>query len=248
MTVQRTPDPDDLAAAWTRLGVLFAVPAATTPIDLERLICDTARAARLDERLFVCAASWLAQHHGFVSGRRLSGLAAAMRGQDSATLGALLTLALEGTAGISEFYGALTRCTPLARHRPLFDIVDTMSVLRDRVRRHALPLFSAWGLWHDDATLKPSAVRPVRWLLDHAPELRARALLSPSVEADLMASVLAGEVTVRDVARRTEVSYAAMHDAASRLVGRGLLVRERVAQRQILRPTAAARAAFEQSE
>lgn len=247
MSAQSTPDLDALAAAWTRMGVLFAVPAATTPVDLERLICDTARAARFDERLFVCAASWLAEHHGFVSGRRLGGLAAELRGQDSATLGALLTFALDGAASIAELDGALTRCKPLARHRPLFDIMDTMRVLRDRVRRHALPLFSAWGLWHDEATLKPSAIRPVRWLLDHTPELRTRALLGPSVEADLMASALAGEVTVRDVARRTEVSYAAMHDAASRLVGRGLLVRERVAQRQMLRPTAAARAAFERS-
>jgi DNA-binding MarR family transcriptional regulator len=130
----------------------------------------------------------------------------------------------------------------------MFAVMDTMDVLRRRVQKRALPLFAAWGLWHDDATLKPSAIRPVRWLLSHAPELRARALLGPSVEADVMASALAGDVTVRDVALTTHVSYAATHDAASRLVGRGLLVRERVAQRQLLRPTAAARAAFDQSE
>ncbi len=81
-------------------------------------------------------------------------------------------------------------------------------------------------------------------MLERVPELRARALLGPSVEADLMAFALAGDVTVRDVARATQVSYAATHDAASRLVGRGLLVRERIAQRQLLRPTVAARAAF----
>jgi hypothetical protein len=52
-----------------------------------------------------------------------------------------------------------------------------------------------------------------------------------------MARVLAGEVTVREVARMTMTSYAAVHGAADRLVWRGLLVRQRVAQSQVLRPT-----------
>ena len=112
-----------------------------------------------------------------------------------------------------------------------------MRVLSERVRRHALPVFAAWGLWHDDQTLKPAAIRPVAWLLKRVPELRVRSLLGPSVEADLMARALAEEVTVREVARMTLTSYAAVHGAADRLVWRGLLVRERVAQSQVLRPT-----------
>ena len=242
------PALDTLAAMWKRVGVLFATRPTASPVDLERLLCDTARAGRFDERLFVCAASWLSQYHGFINGRRLSVLAVGLDRQESATLGALLSFARFAAGNAPELDAALARCRPLNRPRPLFAIMDTMDVLRDRVRMRALPLFAAWGLWHDDATLKPSAIRPVRWLLRHAPELRARALLGPSVEADVMASALAGEVTVRDVALTTNVSYAATHDAASRLVGRGLLVRERIAQRQILRPTAAARAAFDQSE
>jgi len=221
-------------------------PTAAT-VDLECLVVDTARAARRDERLFVCAASWLAQHHGFVNGRRLSALAGTVEREASAVLGALLSFASDGRIRAPEFDAALIHCRPLSPSRPLFTVMDTMDSLRARVRRHALPLFRAWGFWHDDATLKPSAIRPVRWLIGHVPELRARAVLGPSVEADLMASAIAGDVTVRDVARATDVSYAATHDAASRLVGRGLLVRERVAQRQLLRPTAAGRAALLQS-
>jgi DNA-binding MarR family transcriptional regulator len=118
-----------------------------------------------------------------------------------------------------------------------------MRTLRERVREKALPLFTAWGLWHDDATLTPTVVRPVAWLLD-VPELRIRALLGPSVEADLMTRALEGAVAVRDVARATGISYAAAHAAADRLVARGLLVRERAAQRQLLRPTGPARAAL----
>ncbi len=49
-------------------------------------------------------------------------------------------------------------------------------------------------------------------------------------------------MAVRDVARATGVSYAAA--AADRLVARGLLIRERAAQRQLLRPTGPARAAL----
>jgi hypothetical protein len=52
--------------------------------------------------------------------------------------------------------------------------------------------FAAWGLWHDDETPKPEAVRPVAWLLDHAPELRVRALAGPTLEADVLAAVLFG--------------------------------------------------------
>ncbi len=57
-----------------------------------------------------------------------------------------------------------------------------------------------------------------------------------------MSRALSGDVTVRDEARAAHISYAAAHAAADRLVSRGLLFRERAAQRQLLRPTAAARA------
>jgi hypothetical protein len=230
---------DTVAAAWARIGVLFGVTPTKDVVDIELLICVTARVATYDERLYVCAASWLAEHHGFVNGRRLSALAATLDAPASATIGALLSLAREASiGGAPELEAAVARCRPLARSRPLFAAMDSMRVLRERVRSQALPIFSEWGLWHDDATLKPSAVRPTSWLLHAVPEIRVRALLGPSVEADLMTHALTAEVTVRDVARRTLASYAAVHAAADRLVARGLLTRERAAQRQILRPTA----------
>jgi hypothetical protein len=230
---------DTVAAAWTRIGVLFGVKPTNDVVDIELLVCVTARVATHDERLFVCAASWLAEHHGFVNGRRLSALAATLDNPASAILGALLSLACETAAdGAPELEAARGRCRPLVSPRPLFVAMGSMRVLRERVRRWTLPVFDEWGLWHDDATLKPSAVRPMRWLLHTVPEIRVRALLGPSVEADLMTHALTAEVTVRDVARRTLVSYAAAHSAADRLVARGLLTRERAAQRQLLRPTA----------
>ncbi len=239
-------DLDAIAAAWTRVGVLFGVLPATSPVDLEVLICATAQAAPADERLFVCAASWLATHHGFVNGRRLSALAAGLSATDarsSAVLGATLSLADTTAGGAPALGAALAHCHPLSPPQPLFTVMGTMRTLRERVRQQTLPVFATWGLWHDDATLKPTAIRPVTWLLG-VPELRVRALLGPSVEADLMTRALEGAVAVRDVARATEVSYAAAHAAADRLVARGLLTRERAAQRLLLRPTALARAAL----
>jgi hypothetical protein len=35
---------------------------------------------------------------------------------------------------------------------------------------NALPIFAAWGVWHDDQTLEPAAIRPVTWLLGRVPE------------------------------------------------------------------------------
>ncbi len=234
-------DPVDLsalAADWARLGVLFSVEPSRAPVDLELLICATARAAPDDERLFVCAASWLAQYHGFVNGRRLSALASHLDPTASAVLGALLSVAGEAAGGAPELEAARARCHPLAEPQPFFAVMRSMRVLRERVRRHALPVFATWGLWHDDIALKPAAVRPMAWLLRTASELRVRAVLGPSIEADLMARALAGGVTVREVARAAQASYAAVHGAADRLVWRGLLLRERVARSQVLRPTA----------
>lgn len=54
------------------------------------------------------------------------------------------------------------------------------------------PCFAAWGLWHDGDAAKPEAVRPVGWILAHAPELRVRALVGPTLEDDLLAAALLG--------------------------------------------------------
>ena len=244
LEASRAPAPQDageldvLAGNWARLGVLFGVEPSNAIVDIELLICDTARIAPADERLFVCAASWMAEYHGFVNGRRLSALAGALDSEGSAVLGALLSLASEAAGGAPSLDAARARCHPLAKAQALFTAMRSMRVLTARARRNALPLFVAWGLWHDDQTLKPTAIRPVGWLLAKVPELRVRALLGPSVEADLMTYALAEEVTVRGIARTSLTSYAAVHGAADRLVWRGLLFRERVAQSQILRPTA----------
>ena len=166
-----------IAADWARIGLWLSVAAASEPVDIEALIVRTARVAREDERLFVGAASWLAVHHGWVNGRRLIALATDLDRVGSAVAGALLTLASRGAGGLetgraSELDGAIEACRPLARPRPLFTVIERFPALRSDLRASATALYRRWGLWHDDESLKPTAIRPAAWLLHHVPELR----------------------------------------------------------------------------
>ncbi len=251
-----------IAAQWARLGAYFGTAPVRRPVDLEGLIVETARAAPDDERLFVVAASWLAVHHGFVNGRRLAALASTLLHpgatradrEASAVLGALLAWAADMAGGAEGLTAAAARCRPLAKARALFRVTALLPSVADRTRRNALPRFAEWGLWHMDDTPKPAAVRPVEWLLLHAPELRLRAVSGPTLEADILAAVLLGlpggsarsgrprssGVTARDVAGAFLVSYAAAHESAAKLVGRGMLLRDRQGARQVLRPTVVA--------
>ncbi len=178
-----------IAQDWARIGLWLSVASALDVVDVEALIVRTARVARTDERLFVGAASWLAAYHGWVNGRRLVALATALAKTDpiaSAAMGAMLTLATTQTAlSAPELAGAIERCRPIKTPRPLFAVIEQFPTLRSSVREHAAPLYRQWGFWHDDTALKPSAIRPADWLLRHVPELRVRAIVGPSLEADL---------------------------------------------------------------
>jgi hypothetical protein len=52
-------DLERIAAAWTRLGVLFNVPPAEHEPDLELLLLETVRAMPANSRLFSAAVTWL---------------------------------------------------------------------------------------------------------------------------------------------------------------------------------------------
>lgn len=258
-----------IASAWTRIGAYLSTPPSAGPVDLESLLVSTARVAPDDERLFVVAVSWLAAHHGFVNGRRLATLAGGLArsttpgpAEQSAALGALLSWADELAAGRAEvLHAAVARCRPVRPTRPFFRVARALPSVAARARHDSLPRFAAWGLWHDGDTAKPEAVRPVSWIVANAPELRIRALVGPTLEADLLAAALLGlpdplpgdgrpaemagkgagisDVAVRDVSRVLRVSYAAAHEGADKLVRRGALGRERRGARQVLRPTPA---------
>jgi len=226
-----------LYADWRRIGVAFTGKASPGPVDVENLILRTAAAASADERLTVCAASWLAVFHDFVDGRRLSELARASTATVRAYLGALLSLAVESPDGARrapQFETTLSHCRPLRKSRAFYVSAEQLPAYRDWMRTHTLPLFSRWGLWHDDMTLKRNSLQPLDTLLQ-VPELRARALCGPSIEAACLAQTLHRVTNARLLSREINATYAATHAAVQRLIGRGLLQRERKGVRQELR-------------
>ncbi len=216
-------DPDALRAAWARVGALFAVVPTSTPVDLEELICATARVARGDQRLFVVPASWLAVHHHLVDARRLGRRIDVLDPVASATMGALLSVASAGAGVKNALVSATDHCRPLTAPEPLFTVMAQSPGLLGLLKTNALPLFERWGFWHDDAALQLSAVRPVQWIIETCPELRYRLVLGPGLDAEVLTLADAAPASIAALARRLGSSYAATHAAVQKLAARGLL-------------------------
>jgi hypothetical protein len=98
--------------------------------------------------------------------------------------------------------------------------IEALPAFRDWARTRGLPLYRRWGFWHDDVTLKLVSVHPLARIL-RVPELRARALYGPSIEAAFVAHAMDRITNARSLSRDIGVSYAAAHAAVERLVGRG---------------------------
>jgi len=234
------PEVNRLYAAWRRLGVNFSVASCTDMVEVEPLILATATVAGADERLTTCAISWLARYHSFVDGRRLSELTRDSTPSVRSYLGIMLSLAIEAPDGAGrapQYEAALAHCKPLRRPRALYDNIEALPAFRDWARTHSLPVYRRWGFWHDDVTLKLVSVHPLARILK-VPELRARALCGPSIEAAFIAHAMDRITNARSLSRDIGVSYAAAHAAVERLVGRGLLLRHRNGVRQELSPSA----------
>jgi hypothetical protein len=92
-----------------------------------------------------------------------------------ATAGAMLSIAND-IAKSPRLEAATKSCRPLVHPRLLFHRIATSPVLSQLAREGALPVFVQWGLWHDEVSLKIGAIRPIRWILKHCPEIEVRAL------------------------------------------------------------------------
>ena len=93
------PEVSRLYAAWRRLGVNFSVASCPDMVEVEPLILATAAVAGADERLTICAISWLARYHSFVDGRRLSELTRDSIPSVRSYLGIMFSLAIEAPDG-----------------------------------------------------------------------------------------------------------------------------------------------------
>ena len=96
-------------------------------------------------------------------------------------------------------------------------------MLRKFARQDALPVFTRWGLWHDEISLKIGAIRPVRWILKHCSELQVRALFGPGLDADVVEDLRDGAKPIAALSRSADATYSATHAAVSRLAGRGIV-------------------------
>ncbi len=215
-----------LMAEWTRLGVLFNTAPAPYRVDLEELIVRTAGFARMDERLFVMAASWLADHHRLLDARRLGRKLDNQSNESSAVAGAMLSLALQEASSATQLRAAVKHCEPIDEKQPLYFILFMYPALLDLVKQEALALFDDWGFWHNDVTLKRSAIRPVAWINRQCPELRLRALVGTGLDSEILDLLREESHTIAELTRLTGATYAATHTAAMRLLGRGLLRRD----------------------
>lgn len=210
-----------------------------------------ATAAAGDARLLGVAASWLAVHHMLVFGRRLSGMAAALmraRMPVAARLGVILDRAWTMALSLP---GDL-------RVRP-----ENLATARERCRAGRKgPARERGESWKRGGTKTrraptPEPMQPVEWVVMHVPELRVRALIGATLEAQIMIAALASQAgppqgdagdvpppNVGAVARHAGVSYGGVHGAANRMMRRGLLVRHVERGQVVLRPSALARTAF----
>jgi len=221
LEIQAAAERRDISAEWKRVGAGFSVPPAAYPADIEALVGRTARHAPGDHRLFFVAASWIGVHHTLVDMRRLGRVLEKLDEVGSAVAGAMLGVANE-VAASDRLLAAQRYCSPLAEPWVLFDRIAADPVLAAFAREQSLPLFSRWGLWHDEVTLKTAAIRPIRWILKHSPELRVRALIGASLEGQIVEALRENPRSIAELARHAGATYAATHEAVTRLYARGL--------------------------
>ncbi|MGE5610567.1 MAG: hypothetical protein ACM359_15060 [Bacillota bacterium] len=213
---------DSVASRWARLGAMLNVQAAQNTPDIERLLLDTARVASANSRLFILAASWLAQYGDYVAKHRLAKLIRdELETEHRPTLGLMLEWAKEhGDVNGSRFNLAIEACGAALDARPLFDVERRNALFAQLAEQRASSLSRKWGRWMADFELKTDALRPGEWIAEQNPSLYERALTG----GDLLASVLAeceadaGVIeSEAELARRCGASRPAIRDAIRKL-------------------------------
>jgi hypothetical protein len=224
-----------LDAQWARIGGGFTVAPARHRVDVEQLILASLKAAHTDSRLFWVTASWVAVHVKLLDVRRLGRLLDQLPASSSesaeeelasAAAGAAIDVALTltGTA-VKPLRGLRHHCRPLAKPRPLFDVVARSRVLSTIARREGRPEFAAWGLWQHELSDKRDAIGSVSGILRRCPEFHMRSILGADLEATVMDMIRFEPATASDLARRAGATRAAVHEAVANLAARGLAVK-----------------------
>jgi len=185
--MMKTESLDNLIAEWTSIGAGFNTKPARGPIDLERLLLDTARLASGISRLLIMAATWLHTYGDLIAKHRLKRLIRdELEEEFHPVLGLLLDIAQQGTHPL-EFQTVTKTLRPAPSPVPLFDIDRTHPKLAERAHKNASAISKTWNLWCVLFELKSGALRPSCWLMNRHPEFITRA----DFRGDLRASILA---------------------------------------------------------
>jgi len=178
---------DSTLACWTAIGAGFDLRPAHGPIDLERLLLDTARHSPDMSRLFIMAATWLHLYGDLIANHRLRRLIRnELEPQHTPALGLLLDIAQQNTHP-KEFASVIRHLTPAVTPAPLFHASQKSKRLAALAERKACPTSKHWGRWCQPFTFKNDALRPTDWIMAHHPDLRLRA----DFRGDLRSSILA---------------------------------------------------------
>lgn len=205
---------------WARLGLLFNCRASRRTPDLERLLLDTARACPDNARLLPLVVTWLSQYGQFVARHRLKRLVQTeLEPEHSATLGLIVEECI-AAGGTRELLIVSEACEPCQPAGPLSRAQRAEASLAEVSKRHASEASARWGAWAPPVELRPDAIRPVSWLLEHNPELRERIIR----KGDLRVSII--ETLRRDVPGGTvpsEVALANLSGATRAAVRKALV-------------------------
>jgi biotin operon repressor len=217
---------------------MFGVEPTREQVDLERLLIDTIAIIPANPRLYVMAATWLVDYGVLVARHRLRYLANQLLGdEDHAVLGLLLETAVEHRLA-QHLARVIADCRPARNAHPLFDVDNRSDALRQLAKSRASALSKRWNLWTEPITLKPEALRPMRWIIDTNPDLRLRAIFKGNLKASVMACLLdapdAGE-SEAELARRCGVTRKAMSKALDDLQLCGLIDRQPAGRRTTIR-------------
>ncbi len=184
---------DGVIDRWRDAGVAYdgpaldGKPAPAPPLDLERLLLDSARAMRHVARLYNTTATWLHDFGDIVAKHRLRRLIVDELGADDhAPLGAVLDCAQEAQ-NPREFASVVVVLQPARTPMPLFAAFEGKPRLLAVAMANTGVIGTRWRIYIDDEPLRPKVLRPASWIMKRHPDFVLRA----DFKGDLRASILA---------------------------------------------------------
>jgi len=219
---------NNLIAQWNRVGAAFTGPMAKRTPDLERMLLDTARLAAKNSRLFTMAATWLGKYGPYVAKDRLKQLTTHELDSEYRPYLGLLLETVQQFDRSTRFNKTISRCSPCANPRPLFDIYLKNQTLRHLAQKNATALSRHWGLWSPEMTMKFDTLRSTNWILENNPKLFFRAVYKGNLRASILAELLHNHgqcESESQLARRCGVTISGLLDAICDLELAGLIKR-----------------------